>query len=170
MKSNNKITHNQCIDISANWLANQKNRSIGWGCKIILREPSGYLLSVGESLPDILGIWDEMTVNIECKVSRSDFLSDKNKKHSHPIGNYKIYACPHNMILPSEIPNGWGLLYVNGRGGKLIVDPIFKKDQKSADKFMCDLILNGGLSGSLNSSHTKRPKNNPQWDGKGFIL
>lgn len=168
--SNKKLTHGQCINISSNWLANQKDRSIPWGCKIILREPSGYLVMTGDSLPDVLGIWDDTAVNIECKVSRSDFLADSHKKHSHPIGNYKIYACPYNMILEDEIPQGWGLLYVNGRGGKLIVKPSYIDAEKSPNKFMCDLILNGVLSGSLNSTHTRRPKNIRQWDGKGVIL
>lgn len=53
---------------------------------------------------------------IETKISRSDFLADFKKEHRKNgglIGNYRYYACPAGLIKPEEIPEKWGLIYVD---------------------------------------------------------
>lgn len=53
---------------------------------------------------------------IETKISRSDFLADFKKPHRQNgglIGNYRYYACPKGLIKPEEIPEKWGLIYVD---------------------------------------------------------
>jgi len=135
----------------------------------ILKEMCGYRYTIDQENPDVLGIWDnDLTVNIECKVSRSDFFADKNKLHDHPIGNMKIYACPYNLIKEDEIPKEWGLLYINGRGGKLIKHPIYQKATVDVTTFLADIIINGVNAGVLTSEHKKRPYR--IWDGKGVVL
>lgn len=32
------------------------------------------------------------------------------------MGNYRYYLCPENVIKESELPDGWGLTYVNEKG------------------------------------------------------
>lgn len=53
---------------------------------------------------------------IETKISRSDFLADSKKAHRSDgcgVGNYRYYACPTGLIKPEELPEKWGLIYVN---------------------------------------------------------
>lgn len=53
---------------------------------------------------------------IETKISRSDFLADFKKAHRQEgglIGNYRYYACPEGLISVDELPEKWGLIYVN---------------------------------------------------------
>ncbi|EEO7295542.1 hypothetical protein G6599_004807, partial [Salmonella enterica] len=54
----------------------------------------------------------------EVKVSRSDFLRDKHKPHRQRggLGDYRYYMCPEGIINISDLPDRWGLLWVNKRG------------------------------------------------------
>lgn len=56
----------------------------------------------------------------EIKVSRSDFLSEMaNPQKSDAISQYCDYwwlATPSKLVDPSEVPETWGLLELNGRG------------------------------------------------------
>ena len=165
------LTHTEAINIAANWLANQRQATSLYRSMLILREPTSYISQIGDSeYPDILGIFGSShTVNIEVKVSRADFFADKNKKHKHPFGNYKIYACPSKMLHEDEIPEGWGLLYLSGNGGKLIKAPD-RYIAADVTPIVVNILLNAVMSGAITSEHMRRPKNTPQWDGKGRIL
>lgn len=166
-----EITHDLCVNLSAGWLANRKSSMDELRCKVILKEMVGHatFASLNAELPDVLGIWDSKhTVNIECKISRSDFLADKNKHHNHPTGNYKLFACPYGMIKEDEVPKDWGLLYVNMRGGKLIKTPLYQKSEVDVTPIVCDIIINGCNAGVLTSKHKKR--HNRMWDGKAVVL
>jgi hypothetical protein len=65
--------------------------------------------------PDAIGWRDGLSIMIECKASRSDFLADKNKdvrkRPERGMGDWRFYLCPPEIIYPSELPLGWGLLY-----------------------------------------------------------
>lgn len=54
---------------------------------------------------------------IETKICRSDFLADFKKNHRQEgcglIGNFRYYACPTGLISPAELPEKWGLIYVD---------------------------------------------------------
>jgi len=165
-----EITHDLCVNLTATWLSNRKTATDNLRCKVILKEMVGYASMLFNSeLPDVLGVWSSThVVNIECKVSRSDFLSDKNKYHNHPLGNYKLFACPYGMIKPEEVPETWGLVYINMRGGKLIKEPIHTESEADVTPILCDIVINGENAGVLNESHKKRP--NRMWDGKAVVL
>ncbi|HHR4398547.1 TPA: adenylosuccinate synthase [Salmonella enterica] len=62
--------------------------------------------------------WNGCSVLVEVKVSRSDFLRDKHKPHrkSGGMGDYRYYMCPEGIINISDLPDRWGLLWVNKRG------------------------------------------------------
>ena len=70
--------------------------------------------------PDAFAWGGSSTQLIEAKVTRSDFLSDKKKlwrnNPSYGIGKYRSYICPTNLIKPEELPEYWGLLYVDEKG------------------------------------------------------
>lgn len=122
------LTHKILCEIAVRWLRRPFSQ-LGPDCAIALSEvKSGW---AGEA-PDAIG-WrskgDEFdgSVVVECKVSRSDFLADKKKPHrqSGGIGNWRYYMCPEGLISPAELPEKWGLLYVNARGHvKVIAGPV----------------------------------------------
>ena len=98
-----------------------KNFSVG----VAFRE----FKSITDEIPDVIafGAWNH-SVLIECKASRSDFLSDKKKPfRSEPklgMGKQRFYCCPDNLIKIDELPDGWGLIYVNqNKKARLIYSP-----------------------------------------------
>lgn len=165
------LSHKQAIDIAANWLANQKKATCPYRAMIILREPTSLLSTIGTTeLPDVLGVFNaSQTVNIEVKVSRADFFADKNKQHNHPYGHYKIYACPTKMINEDEVPDGWGLLYLSGNGGRLVKAPTILTGA-DISPIVLNILLNAVMSGDITAEHMRRPKHAKQWDGKARIL
>lgn len=79
--------------------------------------------------PDAFGWGGSSTQLIEAKISRSDFLSDKKKNWrkipSYGIGRYRSYLCPVDLINPKELPEYWGLLYIDCSGNiEEVVEPI----------------------------------------------
>lgn len=85
-----------------------------FGCKVVFREFVAYTPS-GE-IPDALGWKGGFSILIECKATRSDFLSDKRKVfRQNPelgIGSTRFYMCPPDVIQLEDLPDGWGLLWV----------------------------------------------------------
>jgi hypothetical protein len=82
---------------------------------------------IGES-PDAFGWGGWTTQLIEVKVSRADFLSDKKKRwRKYPeqgLGAFRSYLCPEGIIKPEDLPDKWGLLYINEKGKiRKIVEP-----------------------------------------------
>lgn len=113
-------THAELCTIAVKWLK-RPNSSNGHGCHVAVSEVrSGWS---GE-IPDAIGFRQagftphDGSVVVEVKVSRSDFLADKKKPHrvQGGLGNWRYYMCPEGMIQPDELPEGWGLLWVNSRG------------------------------------------------------
>lgn len=110
-----QYTHSDLVERSRAWLS-------GKGYPIIVTEIS----SVGEE-PDALGFKNGRSTLIECKASRSDFLADKKKYwRKHPenaLGDIRYYCAPKGLILPEEIPFGWGLLETSGSGLRVKAKP-----------------------------------------------
>jgi hypothetical protein len=71
-------------------------------------------------MPDAIG-WKRAchSVLVECKVSRADFLADRDKpfrqKPETGVGCERYYLAPQGLIGAAELPAHWGLLEVNGR-------------------------------------------------------
>ena len=104
-----KLTHKEVVDAASKYC-----RKIG--CSVILNE---FVAGCSEE-PDVLSFKTGFSIVIECKVSRNDFFNDFKKYHrrgkeSKAMGNYRFYCCPKNMIKKEEIPDGWGLLYVDDK-------------------------------------------------------
>jgi len=101
--------HDELIAMSARWL-----RRNGFG--VVATEIS----AVGcREQPDAIGFRQSCSAIVEAKASRSDFLADRRKPERSGeclgLGVYRFYICPEGLILPDEIPAGWGLLYAAGR-------------------------------------------------------
>jgi hypothetical protein len=110
--------HKDLCTLAVKWLK-RPNCQNGHGCIVAVSEPrSGYS---GE-IPDAIGFridGDAVTsVVLEAKVSRADFLADRNKAHriEGGLGHYRYYICPENIIQEEDLPEGWGLIWVNKRG------------------------------------------------------
>lgn len=102
------MTHTDCVNCAYSYLRNR--------CNVVLPE----FFTHNSELADVIGFKNEVSTLIECKVSRSDFLSDK-KKHFriHPekgMGDYRFYCCPKGLLNKEEMPEGWGLLWVYPSG------------------------------------------------------
>lgn len=112
------MTHSDLCKLAVKWLKRSKSAG-GHGCAVAVSEcRSGWS---GE-IPDAIGFrasghWDGSVV-VEVKVSRGDFLADRNKPHRQKggMGNWRYYMAPAGLINREELPAGWGLLEVNSRG------------------------------------------------------
>ena len=118
-----KGKHRQLVEIAYKWvLANMS-------CGIAFKELHTNACN-GEH-PDVIGFggWGH-SVLVEVKVSRSDFLSDKKKSfRKNPelgMGRQRFYCCPVDLIKQHELPTGWGLIYVSGKGKARCVHSPYK--------------------------------------------
>lgn len=94
-----------------------------------------------QEIPDVLVMQSGAhSVLIECKASRSDFLSDKNKffrrQEDYGMGDKRYYAASMGMIKPEELPDGWGLLEVGERQIRETVEPKPKESNKRRECLM----------------------------------
>lgn len=111
------MTHNELNDIAKRWLLRPESAK-GPGCKVAFVEVG----AVGSSeRADAWGYrwgWNPCSVLLEAKVSRSDFLRDRHKPHRQQggMGVYRYFICPEGIINIEDLPDRWGLLWVNKRG------------------------------------------------------
>lgn len=121
------MSHKECVEIAYKWLL--KNGRIG----VVFKE----LSSIAQEIPDVIGFDSSESVLIECKVSRSDFLQDKKKKHrDHGMGTWRFYCCPKGLIKKEELPEKWGLIYIDEKGkARVEYDCRVKKIFKEATKY-----------------------------------
>jgi hypothetical protein len=98
------MTHAQLVKLAESWLRRYR-------CHIVLTEQTA---DSGE-VPDAIG-WKgkNRSIVLECKVSRADFLADRNKaarqQHDKSMGCERYYLAPKGLIREHELPSGWGLL------------------------------------------------------------
>jgi hypothetical protein len=103
------MTHEKLVGRAVTWLRK-------YGCGVVLSEQS---CASGET-PDAIG-WKRAchSVVIECKISRADFLADRDKpfrqKSEKGMGCERFYLASTGLISAHELPTGWGLLELRGR-------------------------------------------------------
>ncbi len=76
-----------------------------------------------------------LTVNIECKASRSDFLADRKKmtriKPEQGSGQVRWFYTNPGVCSTDELPDGWGLAVVNGSRHRYLRSPkIIEQDHR----------------------------------------
>jgi len=129
------VTHALLVERAVEWLRTQ------YRCGIVLSEQA---CASGE-VPDAIG-WKgkNRSVVVECKVSRADFLADRNKpwrlEPEIALGCERLYMAPAGVIRPEEIPQYWGLLECAGRRTVLVVKPS-RKDLRSPVGLMNEMNL-----------------------------
>jgi hypothetical protein len=104
------MTHAQLVDKACRWLR-------AYRCGVVLSEQA----CVSGEMPDAIG-WKRQchSVLVECKVTRADFLADREKpfrlKPERGVGCERFYLTTPALINVDELPAGWGLLeYQRGR-------------------------------------------------------
>ncbi|MEQ5770023.1 hypothetical protein NFH98_20845 [Halomonas sp. H33-56] len=105
------MTHDHLVERAEKWLRGQ-------GCGVVFNDRFRAATHSGEQ-PDAIGWRDGLSLLIECKASRADFLADKKKRFrrdpAEGMGDWRFMMCPPGLIAPDELPPGWGLLYVHPR-------------------------------------------------------
>jgi len=103
--------HDTLVRKASTWLRKQ-------GCGVVVTDSIQAITPSGER-PDAIGWRDGLSVLIECKASRSDFLADRHKPFrvvpEEGMGDWRFMLCPEGLIAPEELPSGWGLLYLSGQ-------------------------------------------------------
>jgi len=75
---------------------------------------------ISGEVPDAIG-WKRAhhSVVVECKISRADFLADREKqfrqKAETAVGCERFYLTPVGLLGVGELPAGWGLLEYHAR-------------------------------------------------------
>ena len=108
------MTHAQLVERAVRWLR-------AYRCGVVLSEQA---CASGE-VPDAIG-WKRAchSVVVECKVSRADFLADREKpSRKRPeiaVGCERYYLAPRGLIRVEELPPGWGLLECQNRKVEMV--------------------------------------------------
>lgn len=109
-------------------------------CGVVLSEQA----CISGEVPDAIG-WKRAchSVVVECKISRGDFLGDREKpfrrKPSSGVGCERYYLAPADLIKEDELPAGWGLLEYRARRITMLRESA--KDLRSAAGFRCEMNL-----------------------------
>lgn len=111
------LSHDQICKIGCTFL---KER----GCNLVTNQP--YCYANSES-PDAIGFHTSYESHlVEAKTSKADFLSDKNKyfriNPEFGMGVMRWYMCEPGVIKPDELPENWGLVYVQNGVREIIVE------------------------------------------------
>src|ERR1700731_4323283 len=108
------MTHGQLVEKAVRWLRRYR-------CGVVLSEQA---CASGE-MPDAIG-WKRAShsVLVEGKVPRADFLADRAKpfrlKPEQGVGSERFYLTPAGLVRCEELPAGWGLLEIRGRGVEVV--------------------------------------------------
>ncbi len=108
------MTHQQLVQKAVQWLRSYR-------CGVVLSEQA----CLSGEMPDAIG-WKRAchSVLVECKISRADFLADRDKpfrrKPESGVGCERFYLVPGGLIRKEELPLGWGLLEYRARLVELV--------------------------------------------------
>jgi hypothetical protein len=127
------MTHAQLVSKAVRWLRSYR-------CGVVLSEQA----CVSGEMPDSIG-WKRAchSVLVECKVTRSDFLADREKpfrlKPKMGVGCERFYLVPAGLVRREELPQDWGLL--EHRLNKIEMAHPSAKDMRSANGFRYEMNL-----------------------------
>jgi len=124
------VTHSDLVELGRRWLlkssysSSQMKRHSRAACPVVVTE----LVSNSLETPDVIG-WASVSVLIECKASRTDFLADHRKDFrkipENGMGDLRYYLAPDGLLKDEEIPEGWGHLTASrrpsGRGYEVLM-------------------------------------------------
>jgi len=105
-KTGEKLTHADLVKLAAHWLWVHQR------CPLVFTEMATY------ETPDAIG-WRRggLSLVVECKATRSDFLANR-RKIRLGMGRQRWYLVPSGLVRPEEIASGrggWGLIEWDGK-------------------------------------------------------
>jgi hypothetical protein len=127
------MTHAQLVEAAVRWLRSYR-------CGVVLSEQA---CASGE-IPDALG-WKRAchSVLVECKISRADFLADREKpfrKKPHTgVGCERYYLASKGILRAEELPEHWGLLELHNRKVEIVRPSA--RDLRTATGFRYEMNL-----------------------------
>ena len=130
-----RMTHAQLVQKAVAWLRSYR-------CGVILSEQA----CLSGEMPDAIG-WKRAchSVLVECKMSRADFLVDRDKPFRRQqelgLGCERYYLTPAAMIGEEELPAGWGLLECHNRKIKLLRPAAKKLRTATGFRYEMNLLL-----------------------------
>ncbi len=157
--SSNK-SHKELVDIAYKWVLNNTS------CGIAFKE----LVTANNEIPDVIAFASGgHSILIEVKVSRSDFLCDKKKPFRKTpkmgMGTQRFYMCPTGLIKIEDLPEKWGLIYVNEKGRATCVHKNYKgncdyqngfdKNTKAEHAYMYSALRRLHIRGRLEEVYLK---------------
>lgn len=108
-------SHDELSVIVAKWLKKHEQNILIPNCATVAID----MKTLEQEKPDVIGWNGYCSIMIEVKVGRSDFLCDFKKpfrKNAEKgVGQYRYYCCPYGLIKDDEVPENWGLLYLNDK-------------------------------------------------------
>jgi hypothetical protein len=143
------MTHKDLVKRMVTWLKNSRN------CGVVMAE----LRTMNSETPDALGFHGAGdSILIECKTSRADFFADGQKHfrqfEENGMGDLRYFATPPDLVTPSEVPAGWGLLYVGNRTVNEIEPAVVKTGNKRAEvKMLMSVIRRLEISTAVFVTH-----------------
>jgi hypothetical protein len=141
------ITHADLVARAKRWLLNTR------GCGVVVTEWH----SGTSETPDAIG-WGSggrRSILVECKVSVPDFVADRRKhfrRAGTSAGRERFYMTPPGLIRPDKLQDGWGLLEVAERHGRVkVVAPAEEFDTcpLSEVSMLYSALLRGGRAVGL---------------------
>lgn len=106
------LLHSELCAAAVKWLKKSA------GCGVAITE----MVSVAGEIPDAIGWRSGVSILIEVKTTRSDFLADRKKAWridaTLGMGDWRFFLAPKGLLMPDEIPAGWGLLEITEKGVK----------------------------------------------------
>ena len=104
-----KMGHAELVTRAERWLRNT------FHCRIVFAEMKAYT-AFGE-IPDTIGWVNNRSILVECKSNRPDFLADSQKRcrGEKSLGSWRFYLTGPGIVMPGELPGGWGLYEVHGK-------------------------------------------------------
>ena len=134
MSKTNSLHYQLCLE-GAKWLRRRQNfdrckakkpcfvPALCRECRCPYQYIAVELCTVGTENTDVWGYGVNGTAVIEVKVNHADFLADRKKwwrgdvaeQRGYQAGNVRWYLCPEGVTKPEELPEGWGLLYWDGK-------------------------------------------------------
>lgn len=137
-KGKNKLSHAELVQLAERWLLKT------CACGFAFTELKTYC----PEIPDAIGFRSGISILIECKATRVDFLHDGKKRfRKYPeqgMGAFRFYLCEKGLIQPHELPKGWGLIWTDGNKCRKKVGP--KGNAWDDDRFyFCEHNIQGEM-------------------------
>ncbi|HHE0459712.1 TPA: hypothetical protein ACN331_002549 [Vibrio parahaemolyticus] len=114
--------HDELCIRGKTWLKNT------YGCQTAFKE----IDTTGGEQPDCFGIRHGLTILIEVKTSKSDYLADFKKpwrQEGKGMGQVRYYLTPKGLLNPKvDLPKGWGLLEATAKQIKVVAGINPRKD------------------------------------------